>query len=56
MSRIIAHLVTYSDEGREVQEAFRDRRDAEKLKKIKKGKVNTIYVNLRPIVEYDKQN
>ncbi|KMT22986.1 hypothetical protein [Clostridium cylindrosporum] len=40
------HILKYSENGKEVERGFRDRRKAEKLKKIKGGTIRHLDVDI----------
>lgn len=41
------YVVKYCDEGKEIEKGFNDRVEAEKLKKLKKGKIRALDVQLK---------
>lgn len=50
--RIKVYVVSYIDEGRTVEIAFREIADAHKLKKIKRGNIKSLDVIINPSIKF----
>ncbi|MEF9952940.1 MAG: hypothetical protein RR898_09540 [Clostridium sp.] len=48
------YVVSYIDEGKTVERGFRDISEANKLKKIKRGSIRQLEVELKPVIKFDK--